>query len=466
MQKSANRFYFWEKLALAFPIGLGAIVIVMFLLTKLVKIPLTFFSITGSLFVTAAIIGLYLLKKKAFCINLAEIKKINKFDHQNMAWWEYSLAILLAFKVIYVYFASIVKPLIDVDAFLYYSIVAKGIFFEKTFNTPYLLKHIHDKPLLPYLSQGWAFIGMHTINDALFKILFPTLFLCLLVIFYSALRKYYTRRMSMIFTFLLSTLPFLVFHVATAYGDFTMSFYYGAATIYLLLFMKSFNASDKESAFSNLLISFVLLAFAVWTKRAGIVYAGTNIFVLLTYLTVNKNKITGSDLLHAAIPLFNFFILIIPMLLYGQFNILIVIIRSILGIGNGGASAAAPAKILPPNKAGIIFSIMAKKLFLYADWHLLWALFIVSLVLFYRRSLRSPLVFLLAIIFLDVLALFVQFGTVEMFRWLLDGTIFDRLTMAYIVIITYFCAEAIIPSLKDNSLAGGTRPSPKNKKGS
>jgi hypothetical protein len=465
LQKRADQFYFWEKLALAFPIGLGTMVIIMFIL-PFAGISLTFLSIIAALTVIAILIGIYSLKNKIFCINLDEIRKSFKFDRENMVWWEYGLAVLLALKVIYVYFASIVKPLIDVDAFQYYSIVAKGIFYEKTFNTPYLFKYIHDKPLLPYLSQAWGFIGLHTINDALFKIIFPTLFLCLLVIFYSVLRKYYERKFSLIFTFLLSTLPFLVFHVATAYADFTMSFYYGVATIYLFLFMKAFDLDEKEKAFPNLLISFVFLALVVWAKRAGIVLAGVNTFILLAYLLVNKNKVTKGDLKPAVIPLLSFFVLIFPIILYGQLTTVTIIIKSLFGVGSGETAAATAAEPLPANKWSLIFSIISRKLFLYADWHLLWALFVVSLILFYERSLRSPLIFLLAIVFLDVLALFVQFGTGEMFRWLLDGTIFDRLMLTNVVVVLYFCAEAIIPGLKGSSTGALARPSAKSKKGS
>jgi hypothetical protein len=454
--KKGEDLFFWEKLALSFPIGLGSLVIIMFLLSY-INIPLTLLNILLTLTVLIAGITIYLIKNKTFCFNFKELKRAYKTENRGIKWWEYGLIILLALKVVYLYFSSIVKPLIDVDAFQYYTIVAKGVFLKKTFITQYLSNYIHDKPLLPYLSQGWAFISLNSINDALFKIIFPTLFLSLLVIFYSVLRRYYPRRHSLIATFLLSTLPFLVFHVATAYADFTMSFYYGTATIYLFLFMKEFAIQkNRDRAPSYLFISFLLLAFSVWTKRAGIILAGVNIFALLVYLGIKFKEIDfKKQLRKLLIPFVLFLLLILPALIYGQFITILTILKSITGMGGDIAASTGNAAPIPGNKFSIIFDIMVKKLFFYADWHLLAALFTVSILFFFKRIFKSALVFLLGIIILDIIALFVQFSTGEMFRWLLNGTLFDRLMMNNIVVIAYFCAETILPyftpAKKENS---------------
>jgi len=466
LRRRADQFYFWEKLALAFPIGLGLMVIIMFIL-PFVGIPLTFLSIVGTLAVISILIGIYLFKNKIFCVNPNEIKNSLDFDHENMAWWEYGLVILLILKVAYVYFASIVKPLVDIDALKYYSIVAKGIFYKNTLNTPYLSNFMADpKPLFPHLSQGWAFIGLGTINDALFKIIFPTLFLCLMVIFYAVLRRYYFRKPSLIFTFLLSTLPFLVLHVATAYADFTMSFYYGVATLYLFLFIKEFNLSENDKSFPYLFISYVLLVFAVWTKRSGIVLSGVNTFVLATYLITNKNKIVKIDLIKIISIFIVFIVAIFPMITYAQTEVILRVFKQLIGISETAPTIDSANNLLPANKFNIITSIFFRKLFYYADWHLLWGLFVISLILFYKNTFRRPLVLLLAIISLNILIVLVQFGTKEMFQWLIDGTLFDRLMIPYVIVILYFCAEAIIPEWKGNPSAPAAQPSTKSKKGS
>src|SRR3989338_994583 len=457
--KKSDIFFFWEKLALAFPLGLGFLVLLMFLMAS-AKIPLTF----SNIILAAGLIILFIvvtccprLKSPYLNVGIPEIN-IKRFS-----LLEIILTSLITFKVIYVYFASIVKPLIDVDAFNYYSIVAKGVFFEKTFFAPYLWEFIHDKPLFPYLAQGWAFIGLGTINDALFKILTPTLFLCLLVIFYSALRKYYPRKYCLLAIFLLSSLPFLVFHVATAYADFTITFYYTIASIYLFLFMKEFHLKNQEKADANLVVALLFLGLTIWTKRAGIVLVGINVFVLLAFLAAYRKTI---DLKKLIIPCLLFFLILLPWLVHGQAYAIINTLKAIVGIGGGKAVEAVASTPVVENKAGVMCAIFLNKLFLYADWHLLWLLFLTTLIFFYKRVSGKPLVFLLVIILLGVSAIFVQFGTGEMFKWLIDGTLLDRLVMVSTPLALYFCAEVVIPSLKDNSLAIVTHASAKSKKGS
>jgi hypothetical protein len=299
-----------------------------------------------------------------------------------------------------------------------------------------------DKPLFPYLSQGWVFIGLQTIDDALLKIITPVLFMCFLVIFYSALRKYYARVYSLLFTFLLSTLPFLIFHVATAYADFPQTFYYAVSTIYLFLFMKELGSEQSEKAIPNLMVSLLFLGIAVWVKRAGIFLAGINIFVLIGYLLAYRKSINKVIFRKLAIIGIVFILIAAPWIIYGQAETLVGTVKAIFGKVEVAPTAAAGTAL---DKTDIVFSILMKKLFLYADWHLLWFLFLSTLIFFYKKSFSRPLVFLLAIILLDIAALFVQFRFGGSFMWILDGTLLDRLVMNYVPVVLYFSAEAIIP---------------------
>lgn len=465
LRENSSYFKFWEKLAISFALGLGFLAVLMFLFA-FANIPLTFWTVTGTVLLIVLIAGLYLLKKKQFLFNFGEFKNAFNFKISNFSILECILVLLISLKVIYVFFITLIKPLVDVDAFQFYSIVAKGVYFEKTFLTPYLRQFIGDKPLFSFLSQGWAFIGLHAIDDALFKIFTPILFLCFIIIFYSVLRRYYERGYALLFTFLLSTLPFIVFHAATAYADFPMTFYYAAATIYLFLFMKELSQNNKEKAFANITIALLFLAISIWVKRAGIVIAGIDLFILFIYLIIHGKFIAKPDLLKIIIPFLLFMILVIPSIAYSQSGTLLRISKSIVGVEEQVSPIPSAEGPSLPAKAGIIVSIFLKKTFLYADWHLLWLLFLVTLLFFYKRSFGKPNAFLLAVIIIDILAILVQFKSREMFNWLLDGTLLDRLLMNQAPIILYFCAEAIIPGLRGSSSAGAVRAFSKNKKGS
>ena len=430
IQKGAQHFSPWEKLALAFPLGLGFIALIMFFL-GILKMPLTLASIMISIALISLLIGLYLLRTRSFCFTPNEFK----FSVPKMNAVEIILLALISLKVLFVIFSAIIKPVVDVDAFQQYSIVAKAIFFDGGFTLPYLNQFYGDKPLLPFLAQGWAFLGLGTPNDALMKVIFPTLFLCLLVIFYSILKRQFNRLHSMLFTWLLCSLPFLVYHATTAYADVTITVYYAAATFYLYLFMKE-QKSDLAA------VGFALLGFAVWAKKAGFILAGVNILFLLIYLIAQKDSRLWRK---AAIPFIIFLIIVLPWLALGRLGTFESVIRSFIGAKT--SSVAAPAAVQPApveSKLPAIISIFGRKLFLYGDWHLTWGLLVISLVFFYRQAFRPPLVYLLGIILLDFTSLFVQFGSGETFRWLLDGTLFDRLVMNEVPLVLFFCAAAIL----------------------
>jgi len=420
-----------EKLALSFLLGLGFLTLLMFL-AGMSGLKLTFLTVAApALLVTAGLIT-YALKSGRFCLDRPEFKLPNE-PYQPIEWL---LLGLLALKTLYVYFTALIKPLVDVDAFQQYSIVAKAIFFDGSFTLPYLYQFYGDKPLLPFLAQGWAFLGMGAANDALFKVLFPTVFLALLVIFYAVVRRSAGRTMSLLFTFLLSTLPLLVYHTTTAYADVTITAYYAAATFYLYLFM-------KERAKSSAAVGFTLLGFAVWAKKAGLILAGVNILFLVIFLLADKERQLWRK---AVIPFVIFLIIISPWLALGRLGTFETVIRSFIGAKTAPLAAAAVAQPAPEeSKLPVIAAIFGRKLFLYGDWHLTWGLFVLSLVFFYKRAFRPPLVYLLAIILLDFSSLFVQFGSGETFRWLLDGTLFDRLVMNEVPVVLYFAALAIIP---------------------
>jgi hypothetical protein len=390
--------------------------------------------------------SLILLKQKNFCLSLEDFRWLRP----NFDWLEYLLLSLISLKVIFVYFSALIKPVIDVDAFQFYSIVAKGIFYDHTFTLPYLQQFIGDKPLLPFLTQGWVLLGLNQANECLIKLLSPTVFLLLLVIFYSALKRFLNRKFSLLFTFLFSTLPFLIYHATTAYADLIVTFYYFVGTIYLWLFLKGL--SEQKASMADLIVSMVFLGFTVWAKKAGVVLAGIDLFVLLFALALYRAKIAKIQIKTIIISLLLFMIIAFPVVASGRIAGVLNIAKNVTGM------APTPVQTAPTGEIDILGTglvIFARKTFLYADWQLTFGLLIVILLFFFKRALRPPDLFLLMIILLDITSLFVQFGSGETWRWLLDGTLLDRLLMNEVPLLLYYCAIVIGPILgwKDNSSA-------------
>ena len=435
-----KELYFWEKLALGFLTGLILLVMIMFFL-GLARVPVGKTSVLVSWLLLSAVALWFLFRKGSFLFDVQEARGALRLDLRGWSAVESLLLALLALKTIYLFFVTLVKPVIDVDAISMYSIGAKGIFYSKSFLTPFVFERLSSKPLFPFLSQAWVLIGLGDFNDCLIKVLTPVMFLCLLVIFYAALRRYYSRLAALVFTFLLSTLPFMVFHAATAYSDFPQMVYYALGAVYLFLFMKEQDQPRSSgSAFSFLAVSAILLGASVWVKRGGLALVGLNLVVLLVYSLMRHllNKDKWRAFLPAAIA---FLVISLPSIVYGQAGFLF---RGMAGIV-GGAATETASSAGEVNRLQVVMETVLKKLFLYADWQLLFLLFLLVLIFCFRRAYKGPLLYLLAVILLDLGAIVAQFSFGASFAYLLDGTLLDRLVMSVVPVVLFYCAEAILP---------------------
>jgi hypothetical protein len=434
-----KELYFWEKLALAFLTGLILIVMIMFLLA-LAHIPVDRATILVSWSLLSVLAAWYVVRKDSFLFDVQEARGALKLDLRGWSAVEYLLLALLSLKTIYLFFVTLVKPVIDVDAISMYSIGAKGIFYSKSFLTPFVFERLSGKPLFPFLSQAWVLIGLGDFNDCLIKVLTPVMFLCLLVIFYSASRRYFPRLAALVFTFLLSTLPFMVFHAATAYSDFPQMAYYALGAIYLFLFMKEEDQGRAGPAVSFLTVSAVLLGASVWVKRGGLALVVLNLAVLIVYLLMKNlfNKDKWRAFLPAAIA---FLVISLPSIVYGQAGFLF---RGVAGIV-GGATTETASSVGEASRFQVVMETVLKKLFLYADWQLLFLLFLLVLIFCFRRAYKGPLLYLLAVILLDLGAIAAQFSFGSSFAYLLDGTLLDRLVMSVVPVVLFYCACVLIP---------------------
>ncbi len=426
LQKKTENFYFWEKLALAFAVGWGAHIIIMFLLS-LAKIPLTFINILAADFtvVIAGLTGSLRQYRRGFQIP----------GFRALFGWPVVLFAIIGLKALFVAWSSFIKPVIDPDILNCYALGAKTIFMNKTFLGAW---GVGDKPLLPFLSQAWPVIGINSWNDALLTLSHPFMFLSFLIIFYAVLRRSFGRFYSIFFTFILSSIPFLVFHAGTAYTDFPQAFYYSIATFYLFLFIKEFDHA-KEPAAGYLVVSALLLGISVWAKKSGLYYAGINIAVLTLFLLINLKKIKKSDLKTLAWSALLFILIVFPWLAHHQFY-------TFKGF-YAEATTSIPQHLLEFKSQGLSQALL-RNTFFEDNWHLLGMLLLSVLLLYPRKAFSPPNIFLFAIIGAQLVMLFILFRFTNLQQCVFNETLLNRLTLHFSPVILYFCAEVIGSKIK------------------
>lgn len=356
LREKQNIISLAEKLALSFMFGSSLITIQMFIYS--------FFGIHFGFFVIALpwilLMPALFFSKERFTINKPKLSQV-----------EWLLSILIGFKIIYVFFEALIKPVVGYDAIWNFSLRSKILFFENI--VPLLKSHPYflgagftNYPLHLPLLETWTYLAMNKWDDVSMKIIFPIYFLILLVIFYKSLRDEKSRVQSLFFTFLLSSLPMLTYHATIEYADFIVGVYFFSAVVYLYKFTKI-----KDIRF--LILSSVLAGMSAWVKDEGVIFY---LICLLAILFYNKFKSLRFSLLYL-IPLF---VLIGPW----------IIIKRMLGLNFGNQITFSMSAInqFLTFKPEVLIRIF-NKTFLNGNWHLLPLALIVLIIFYYKEIFNT-----------------------------------------------------------------------------
>ncbi|MFC1568343.1 hypothetical protein ACFL37_01435, partial [Candidatus Margulisiibacteriota bacterium] len=380
-------FGYLERLALAFAVGVWLLALIMFSL-PFVRIPLSLPTIS-----LAA--GLILLGLLPFAKEHLRLFVPGSWPRPKTTWF-YVLLGLIIIKVLFAFWSALLKPIIGPDLITYYALAAKHTFL---LQAPL---HLFYEPPLPFLIESWTPICLGAWQDNFLPLFSPLLFISLLIIFFSSLRRYFSDLYSIFFTFLLAGLPLLLFHAGTAYADLPQALYYSAATLYLYQFIKEFRLAPKK-AYSFLLLSALLLGISIWVKKSGIYYAGINISVLVFFAISQRENIQKKAVLYS---LLTFALVCAPWLLYSR---VVVLIGSLGQALPSLHSIVVSPQLLVRDMSWVVVFTMLRNMFLEGNWQLLWALCLALAVLYPKKAFRSPAVYLSAVLLLQLAALFVLY---------------------------------------------------------
>jgi 4-amino-4-deoxy-L-arabinose transferase-like glycosyltransferase len=433
-------FPFAERVALAFGLGWGLNTVLMFDLA-LLSIPLTFNNIALTaigLALGCSLISLYL--KRSGQQRPVQVLTLASSPETLPTWLARSLSaiflLVISLKTLFVFWSAFIKPVFDPDIIKCYALGAKTIFLNHTFL---VTSPIGQKPLLPFLSQAWSVIGTGSFDDSLLALAHPFLFGAFLVIFYFTLRRYHAKLTALLAATLLATIPFLVFQAGTAYTDFLQAFYYSTATIYLYLFVRG-QSESKDEARADLLIGLLLLGLTVLVKKSGLYYAAIDLTVLFGWCALNRKLFSWADLKTLLIGLLYFGLIVAPWLVYHQ-------LATFHEYYGEAASVSFGSQLFRPESGTVLLGFF-RGVFFEDNWHLLYLLFLAGLLWQARANKTRERRFLPLILALQFGALFILFRFTDLYQFILNETLLNRLLFHFTPLALY-CSAAFLAILTE-----------------
>lgn len=380
-----NSFRLAEKIALSYGLGLGFISIEMPILS--------FFSINFSIF--SIMIWWVPIVIWALLITPLRRKHRGSADPAGqkipLSLPEKIFVFGISFETIYAFFRALIKPMESYDAIAIYALKSKIFYLARAIPNDFFnafknfVPHI-EYPLLVPLAETSFYTFANSLNDLLVKIIFPFYYISLLAIFYSVSRHFFKRSQALLFTFFLATIPQLTDFATNGYADLPFAFYCSASFFYLYLWMRR-----KESRI--LALSFILSAFAIWTKAEGLMFAGINTAVVVVYM-LKERLFYIKGAIYAGMS----FLLIAVYLLMGQ----------ALGIAVNTDFIVPQSSVM----AKLVTAIQRIPLILYEyqiqffgpkKWNLIWALFIISFIIGFKKIFNKNLMPVTAAIIMALL---------------------------------------------------------------
>jgi hypothetical protein len=403
-----------ERFAWAFGLGTAFLTLEMFFLVAL-KIPLTVVSIAIPAFAFMGVALIIVYRQRYPLFNLGDLR----FTLLG-SWAERILFSAIILKVLYVFFEALIKPVVAWDAWTSWAFKAKIFFIDNVPLISFFKNYpigIVDYPLHIPLLETWIYNCLGVWNDQIVKVIFPLYFACLLLIVYYGLRRIKPRFESLLFTFVLSALPLLAYHATIGYADFPVAFYYASGLLLLYLWMEK-----QDNRF--LLLSVLFLGFLPWIKKEGILLLSVSYFIFFLFLSLQKGGATLRGKLVGMWPY-----LAVPVLISGPW----FIFKKIAQIGsNVDQTPYLPAFDVLVQRLNGIRQIFFEKMFLSGNWNILWFLFILVAVIYFRKILAGNSRYLFLSVLLNLGALVAVYLFTHSYRFLLDGTTLNRNMLTFI----------------------------------
>ncbi len=283
-----GEFFFLEKWSISFGLGVGVL-----------SCEMLFLSMMGLKFNTVVMIVPWIV---LFMIVLYKNKGKIDFKKmitspkalQSISRIEFVLLMGITFEIIMVVIEAVIQPIHGMDSMAMWSYKSKIFFFEG--SVPWNLINVQgfrqpSYPLLTSLMETWVYLWIGEISDWLINLMRPFFFLSLLIVCYFSMRRFMERKFSLLFLFILSSVPIFTHISAQRLADVPLSFFYFIAIVALFRWME--NPTNKDAILAGL-----FLGFAMFTKQEGKALFAVTFLVLTSFCFFNTHKGTKKILRH------------------------------------------------------------------------------------------------------------------------------------------------------------------------
>ena len=363
---SESRTYpLFERVALSYGLGLGCI-----------TFELLLFSVFGLPFDLMLITLPWIA---CFTIALFKMEKVNSLKPPQFLAKKPIFSDILLFIIILqvasVFLIALNKPIESYDAIINFGIKSKLFFLNNVISPdPSSFEGIGkghmDYPLLIPLVETWVykFLGVH--NDCLVKIIFPLTFVSFLTAFYFSIKRLFSAKYAMLFTFLYCTIPMITNFATIGYGDLAFTYMVTMGFIFLFQYFK-----DRKNSF--LILSAVFSGIGVLAKNEGIAFSISSFLIIAVFLFREKNRVQEIKklIIYYVVP---FVIVIFPWMYF----------KNLLGVHNTDIdiSQITPARLMENAKQiPFILNKFQQEVFGPKKWNILWILLLSFVFLRFKK---------------------------------------------------------------------------------
>lgn len=420
---------FFEKLGICFGLGLGLVTIIetVFLVLRVQITPFNFY-LTMAFLITV----MSLFSKK----DSSQDAKV-KGEYFNLI--SRIMVFLMIANGIWVILKAFNLPMFSDDAVTSWGLKAKAIYFANLSGDSFTAMAgrmrytgCGNYPLLVSLAENYVNIFSSAWNDFYPKIISPFYYFSLLLAFFWFLRRFTKKNYALIFTFLLSSLPFLANSANDAMADLPFAYYYVISSLLILLWIK-----DRQNLY--LYLSAIFMGFSIWTKSEGYALFLVNLTVILFFIIFNL-KSRGKDLFRG---LSVYLLIVIPVIL------LILYYQHLTGVEEQTMNRQALSFIkLIKNLDRVPFILYQLQMQFFGTfnrWNLLGYLFTFALLMNLKKSFTSFYPYLLLMILLNFVVYTAFFVLTPLKVDYHMMTTQNRILMHFNPLMLFFAALSLYP---------------------